>query len=434
MDRDLPFSFLDHKIKCGNGLVGAWFDQFQHYPVMAWKNREAGDKNHTNGVHYEKEARTKAIKQWVKDVLTPDLRTFLQGRTLFAEDLQEAAANAHEDALAVLNRLHDLPVHDSAERARIYRTELVGSYAYQRLKAAMDLWCACWFWPADALAHAPLPSTLAEPPEPTKRLAATIASRRRFFHWELEFPDVFRKEGDGFDAMIGNPPWDTVQPSSKEFFSNIDPLYRAYGKQDALRTQVELFEQQQVEKAWLDYKTHFAEESHWTKNAANPFYEALEDQRDDLGDPAGFSRWVKAISSSNGYTSTQHPYRHQGDGKIYTYKLFLETGFHISKVGGRIGMIVPSGIYSDDGSGALRALFTEKASWEWVFSFENRERIFDIHALYKFNPLIVQKGGTTHVIRTAFMRRNIEDWTNAEMHHFTTAKRRSFPTALSRVH
>ena len=42
MDRDLPFGFLDHKVKCGNALVGAWFDQFQHYPAMAWKNREGG--------------------------------------------------------------------------------------------------------------------------------------------------------------------------------------------------------------------------------------------------------------------------------------------------------------------------------------------------------------------------------------------------------
>ena len=83
MDRNLPFSFLDHKIKCGNSLVGAWFDQFQHYPVMAWKNREGGDKNHTNGVHFKKDVRTKAIKSFVKDTLTPDLRRFLGRDALF---------------------------------------------------------------------------------------------------------------------------------------------------------------------------------------------------------------------------------------------------------------------------------------------------------------------------------------------------------------
>ena len=49
------------------------------------------------------------------------------------------------------------------------------------------------------------------------RRASDIASARRFFHWELEFPEVFfdadgtRRPGGGFDAVIGNPPWDMVR-------------------------------------------------------------------------------------------------------------------------------------------------------------------------------------------------------------------------------
>jgi hypothetical protein len=39
MDRTLPFSFLDHKLKCGNSLVGCWFDRFQDYPAMAWERK-----------------------------------------------------------------------------------------------------------------------------------------------------------------------------------------------------------------------------------------------------------------------------------------------------------------------------------------------------------------------------------------------------------
>ena len=49
MDRDLPFGFLDHKVKCGDALVGAWFDQFQHYPAMAWKNREGATRTTPTG-------------------------------------------------------------------------------------------------------------------------------------------------------------------------------------------------------------------------------------------------------------------------------------------------------------------------------------------------------------------------------------------------
>ena len=91
---------------------------------MAWKNREGGDKGHTNGVHFEKEARTKAIKAFVKDALTPDLQTFLRGPDALSRGpAGDARSQAHAGALAVLSRLHDLPVHAAADRARVYRDE-----------------------------------------------------------------------------------------------------------------------------------------------------------------------------------------------------------------------------------------------------------------------------------------------------------------------
>ena len=235
MDRTLPFSFLDHKVKCGNALVGAWFDQFQHYPAMAWKNREGGDKGHSNGVHFAKDARTKAINAFVKGTLTPDLVDSITGQMKLGDAPIEDPGKTHDEALAVLEALHALPVMDAAERARLYRERLLGSASWRELKAAFDRWCACWFWPADRLDCAPLPASFANPPEETRAVTEQIAAAKRFFHWELEFPDVFRTSGSGFDAVLGNPPWETLQPNSKEYFSNIDPLYRAYGKQEALR-------------------------------------------------------------------------------------------------------------------------------------------------------------------------------------------------------
>ena len=184
MDRTLPFGFLDHKIKCGNALIGAWFDQFRHYPVMAWKNREGGDKNHTNGVHFKGGARTKAIKAFVKDKLKPDLELFLQGADLFQEDLLEESLTVHDDALAVLADMHALPVQDGAERTRMYRERLLGSSAWRSLKRAMDLWCACLFWPPEETERAPLPSTLGDPAAETRAVAERIATEMRFFHWE----------------------------------------------------------------------------------------------------------------------------------------------------------------------------------------------------------------------------------------------------------
>ena len=61
-------------------------------------------------------------------------------------------------------------------------------------------------------------------------------------------------------------------------------------------------------------------------------------------------------------------------------------------------------------------LLLDDCDWQWLFGFENREGIFDIHRSFKFCPLIVQKGGTTQAIRAAFMHRNVDDWAFAERH------------------
>ena len=427
MDRTLPFSFLDHKIKCGNSLVGAWFDQFAHYPVMAWKNRQGGDQNHTNGVHFKKGARTKAIKEFVKDRLTPDLVLFLRDPDLFLGDRLTNYGATHRDALTVLEQMHVLPVQDTRERARLYREEFVASPEWLALKRVMNLWCACWFWPADEISCAPLPTTFTKPSQETLDVAHRISSDMRFFHWELEFPDVFRDEGSGFDAVLGNPPWDVAKPSSHEFFSNIDPLYRSYGKQEAIRKQTSYFVDASSgiasEHDWIDYNARFRSQSNYVKYAARPF-----------GDPTTENKSVDRFSIERGRTNDRlhrswrrvrnnrslsladatHPFCRQGSADLNLYKLFLETSHALLKPSGRMGLVVPSGLYSDYGTAPLRTVFLEQCKWEWIFGIENRNKVFPIHRSYKFNPVVVQKGGSTHTIHTAFMRHDLDDWDRAE--------------------
>src|SRR5262249_26242669 len=115
-----------------------------------------------------------------------------------------------------------------------------------------------------------------------------------------------------------------------------------------------------------------------------------------------------------GFADSAHVYRYQGSADLNLYKLFLEQAHSLLRPKGRLGFIVPSGLYSDYGTGDLRRLLLDQCRWEWLFGFENRQKVFDIDSRFKFNALIVEKGGETRTIRAAFMRRRLEDWEFAE--------------------
>ena len=274
--------------------------------------------------------------------------------------------------MAVINDMHALPVQNTDERARLYRDELLASEAWSSLKDAMDLWAACWFWPTDEIDVAPSPCEFSSPSDATRDVARHIATEMRFFHWELEFPDVFRQVADdgpaGFDTILGNPPWDIAKPVSKEFFSNIDPLYRSYGKQEALRRQKDYFESETTEREWLDYNARFRAQSNYVSYAGNPFGDPGDPDREPKKSQARFSvaqgranrefheRWRRVRAGGTGIAESKHPCRHQGSADLNLYKLFLEKAHALLGPQGRLGFLVPSGLYSDHGTQACREI------------------------------------------------------------------------------
>ena len=253
------------------------------------------------------------------------------------------------------------------------------------------------------------------PPKPT--------SQYQFFHWELEFPDVFTGQSSGFNGVVGNPPWEIQKPNSMEFFSNIDPLYRTYGKQEALQKQLEFFENDpEIEKGWLAYCDRLKALSNWTKNVGFPFGDPAE----KCGNKFSLSRsgtettflhelWRNRRLKHKGYADPRHPFIFQGSADINTYKMFLELSLLLLQKGGRMGLIVPSGIYTDKGSTALRTEFLEFNQWDWIFGIINWNKIFSsVYYRFKFCITIIQKGGVTSEIKSAFSRYHIEEWENAE--------------------
>ncbi len=281
MDRDLPFGFLDHKLKVGNSLVGAWLDNFRHYPAAAWL-REGGDKD------YQKDKPGNLINHWYEDAkgkrkgdrFTQSIkdRKHAVKEQLIAQvsgqmEIEDGTDihDLHGQLEKVFRRLHALPVHETEKRAEVYQNQILNNPAYAALRDRLDLWCAIWFWPGDALDIAPMPNQFQKPGKEASALARQVAEEHRFFHWELEFPDVFTPERTGFDGVVGNPPWEIQKPNSKEFFSNIDPFYRTYGKQDALARQLDYFRAEpDVEYAWIAYSAQLKAMSNWVALFISP--------------------------------------------------------------------------------------------------------------------------------------------------------------------
>ncbi|MBW1960891.1 MAG: hypothetical protein JRJ04_05500 [Deltaproteobacteria bacterium] len=210
----------------------------------------------------------------------------------------------------------------------------------------------------------------------------SFTERHRFFHWPLEFPDVFGSENSsfvirnsqlncGFSTTVGNPPWDIVKPNSQEFFSAYDPKFRSYKKQEANRVSKKLMaDNPAIAKRWKEYCDGFAKQSTYFKEPLS--YTAL------------------------------------GKGDINTFKLFLEQFFTVLADGGRMGIVVPSGIYTDQGCQPLREMFFNQSRIEFLYGFENRRAVFNIHRSFKFVLFGTQKGGKTDRFKCAFMEHDPE--------------------------
>ncbi|MBA3533616.1 MAG: Eco57I restriction-modification methylase domain-containing protein, partial [Ardenticatenales bacterium] len=188
-----PLSFLDHHLRAGNSLVGARVAQLQqHRPSMAGKRSMA-----------QRQAQREAGQL-----------------ALFEDDAFRRHMSTAVDSMWLIEGSAGRTVQEVKEQERVYerlRQEL--TERYQRLA---DLVTAAAFGgltvePAlwKPLAELAMGKALAAPPALAALLreADALALGHHFFHWELEFPEVFfdrqgsPKSDAGFDVVIGNPPY-----------------------------------------------------------------------------------------------------------------------------------------------------------------------------------------------------------------------------------
>jgi hypothetical protein len=224
LDPGRPLSFLDAHVKRGNSLLGVTPALLARgIPDAAYKEAHAlDDKEACRALRKRNRAERSLLASGARQTLLEEWAT--------AQSRELAKAVQH------LAEISDDTSETVAAKEEVFR-EIVEGDAYRRAKLAADAWCAAFFLPkrkgSDGITTDTVRRLLESPdsvPEALKRDVERVASELAFFHWHLEFPEVFRVgNGEpenpeagwsgGFDVVLGNPPWERVKLEEKQFFA-----------------------------------------------------------------------------------------------------------------------------------------------------------------------------------------------------------------------
>lgn len=317
-----PLSFLDAHLKPGNSLIGAWF-------------RSLADPQ--------------------RSIFETDITNHLK-----AEVRELVAIERHEEVVAV----------DVQQKVRQYRKLRSSNTRYGRLEQLLNAQLAGYFgepvedWRSAREVLTDAPSFDAFVSKPNWERAAKTATRIGFFHWELEFPEVFYTEdgqpkpNPGFDAVIGNPPWDRIKVSDKEFFRYRAPEIANAQTAAARKRQLDKLARE-LSPLWRDYQL------------------AVEDS-ERFGD----------------YLRGSQQFKLSAKGDINSYPVFVERGLAITSPTGYLGMITPTGLVTDFTNRELLSSILKTGQLRRAEDFENKGLFPDVDDRFKFSLIVISRMGS----------------------------------------
>ena len=222
--------------------------------------------------------------------------------------------------------------------------------------------------------------------------ATSTARHERFLHWEAAFPGVWRGWQDqrpegGFDAVIGNPPWDRIKLQEVEWFATRDPELARAPTATARKAAIRKLRQQAT--AQTQVLTRHSGESRNpdpTRQPPSPTagdlvrdFDAAKERADKLG---------QLVRASGHYPLL-------GGGDINLYSLFVERAMSLIKPDGLVGLLTPSGIYADKTAARFFKSVSTKGRVSGLFDFENRRLgtglppyFPDVDSRFKFCALV----------------------------------------------
>lgn len=394
MEPGKPLSFLHHHVKVGNSLLGATPALMaKGIPDDAFEAIEGDDKKLCTQFR-------KANKREREDAQNKQKGLFAQPIKL--GNLATVYAN--------LAALPDDSLEQVEEKRKQYES-LVSSSDYRSGRLLADAWCAAFVWKKTAEFDYPVTEEVYRAIEdnPHSQPAWIVDEIRRlarqygFFHWHLEFPDVFRVPAGnekpentqmgwsgGFDCMLGNPPWERLKLQEQEWFGERCPDIASAATASRRKKMIDAL----------------------SVTAPCLHREFLEAQRQAEGEDCLLRN------------SSRFPLCGLGRD-INTASVFAESLRHLATAKGRMCAIVPSAIATDSTTQHFfRDLITTE-SLVSVLDFENREAIFgQVHRSYKFCILTLLGHGSRNTTgaRFRFFITKVSDAMDPQQFFSLTAK------------
>jgi len=367
----MPLSFLDHKIKNGNSLVG-----IANLDVL----KKGIPSDAYTAVSNEDARLAQSLKKANNDYLKTSQVT-LQ----FVENLKNNLADI-SNQVSQIEQLEQYSLKE-VEQAKNKYEELRGNgkkWYYE--------WITCNMWVAPFFANyndnnesnIPLTEHLDKYINnhndvygPMIALANSLSVQHKFFHWPLEYPEVFAQ--GGFDVMLGNPPWERIKLQEKEFFKNKDSTIIEAANASSRKKQI----------AKLEF--------------SNP--ELFKEYENTLHSAECFSKFLR---SSKLFPLT-------GRGDVNMYATFAELFASRINQKGASGFVVPTGIATDDGNKFFFASLIDNNRLISLFDFENKKGLFPaVHRSYKFSLLTIGENNFKRKSSFGFFLHDINDLNDKE--------------------
>ncbi|WP_217137110.1 Eco57I restriction-modification methylase domain-containing protein [Streptomyces sp. AC558_RSS880] len=399
MEPGRPLTFLDAHIKHGNGLLGTTPKLLAGgLPDDAFKPLEGDDRKHVTDLKKrnasERAAWRAALRRGVSQV------------ELFAEEPFVLGSNAEfGEKVSLITGVDSEELEDVQGQAREYHA-LTTSRDYVRALELADAWCAAFVWKKTVSAATPPALTTkslltlhsekgeASLPPGTVDMVKRLKEEYHFFHWHLEFPEVFRVPADldapgvdertgwqgGFSCVLGNPPWERVKLQEQEFFATRN---------------------EEIANAA-------------NKAARERMIDALAESEEET-DRALHAEFIAARRLSEGVShllrdSGRFPLAGRGD--VNTYAVFTEAASLGIAPAGRLGLVLPTGIATDATTAPFFSDLVRTARLASFLDFENESFILsrDVHHSVRFSLLTATGVGTrVDEASFAFGTRYMED-------------------------